>query len=307
MKVTSIVFGAAFLALISLQACKNLNYKKTKDGMMYAVKGEGKGDKIVAGNVIRIHLTDRLGDSILGTSYGNPPQTVPIPKEGPNMDVFTIFFDAHKGDSIMILQPIDSILAKNPMGAGKDSFLLANKGKSIIRTLKIVDVFKDQESMSAGQKKLDETAIEKYLKEKNIQTDRTPKGVYVQVLTPGNGQLPKPGQEVSLRYTGKLLNGKMFDSNVLPTPRELLPVTIGAGGVIPGFEDGVAQLSKGEKANVYIPSYLGYGAQAPPTIGPDQNLMFELEVVDIKDKAAMPPPSAMNALPDSIKKAMRTK
>lgn len=307
MKLTRIVLGAAFLATISLQACKNLNYKKTKDGLLYAVKGEGKGDKIKAGNVIRIHLTDRLGDSLLGTSYGNPPQTVPIPVNGPNMDVFSIFFDAHKGDSILILQPIDSILAKNPMAAAKDSFLLANKGKTIVRTIKIVDVFKDQESMSAGQKKQDEAAIEKFLKEKAIQTTRTPQGVYVQVLTPGNGVLPKPGQEVSLRYTGKLLNGKMFDSNVLPTPRELLPVTIGAGGVIPGFEDAVANLSKGEKANVYIPSSLGYGSQAPPAIGPDQNLWFELEVVDIKDKAAPPPPTAMNGAVDSVKKTMRSK
>lgn len=306
MKVTSTVFGAALLALTSLSACKNMNYKKTKDGFLYTVKGDGKGEKIVPGNVIRIHSTSRLGDSLLGTSYGQGPQTVPIPKDGPQMDIFKIFFDAHKGDSILLLQPVDSIIAKDPRAAS-DPLLLKNKGKNIETVFKIVDVFKDPETVSAGQRKQDEAAIEKYLKEKGIQTARTAKGVYVQTLTPGNGILPKPGQEVSLRYTGKLLNGKVFDSNVQPTPRDLLPVTIGAGGVIPGFEDGVAQLSKGEKANIYIPSTLGYGPQGPPNIGPDQNLCFELEVVDIKDKAATPPPAAMNGMADTVKKAIRAR
>ncbi len=305
MKVSTTVFGAALLAIASFSACKNTTYKKTKDGLMYAVKGEGKGDKIVAGNVVRIHITDRLGDSILGTSYGGAPQTVPIPQSGPNVDAFAVFLGAHKGDSILILKPVDSILAKNPAMA-RDSFLSAHKGKSIETILKIVDVFKDQETMAAGQTKQDEATIEKYLKDKGIQATRTPKGVYVQTVSPGNGPLPKPGQEVSLRYTGKLLNGKVFDSNVQPTPKELLPLQIGAGGVIPGFEDGVAQLFKGEKAVIYIPSSLGYGAQAPPAIGPDQNLMFELEVVDIKDKAAVPaPPAAMSGAMDSTGRTMR--
>lgn len=97
-----------------------------------------------------------------------------------------------------------------------------------------------------------------------------------------------------VRYTGRSLAGEEFDSNNKPGA-PLYPLQIGAGSSIPGFEDGIKQLSKGEKAILYIPSFAGYGAQgAPPKIGPNQNLMFDIEVVDITDKQPAPPslPSA---------------
>lgn len=261
---------------------RNTEFKKTKDGFPYKLYTAGSGNKIAAGNVITIHTTTKLGDSLLGTTYGQGPQMVPIPKEGPNLDMMRFFFDARKGDSILLLQPIDSILAKNPM-ASRDSFLTSNKGKNIETLIKIVDVFKDQETMVSQQKAKDEIVIAAYLKGKSIQTKRSPKGVYIQTLTPGDGTLPKTGQVMEVRYSGKLLNGTEFDSNNKPGAA-LLPVTFGEGGVIPGFEDGLRQLSRGEKAVLYIPSALAYGAQAPPAIGPNQNLMFEIEVVAIKDQ-----------------------
>lgn len=299
MNATKQLIGAALLALFSLAACKNTEFKKTKDGFPYTVYEAGSGAKIVAGNVITIHTTTKLGDSLLGTTYGQAAQMVPIPKEGPNLDMMRFFFDARKGDSILLLQPIDSILAKNPM-AGRDSFLTANKGKNIETMIKIVEVYKDQETMSSQQKAKDEQVITAFLKGKNIQTKRSPKGTYIQTLTAGDGTLPKQGQIMEVKYTGKLLNGTEFDSNNKPGAG-LLPVQFGAGGIIPGFEDGLTQLSKGEKAVLFIPSSMAYGSQAPPNIGPDQNLMFEIEVVNIKDQPAaaappvMPPPVADTA------------
>ena len=294
MKVTNQVFGAAMFALATLAACKNTDFKKTKDGLPYKVMGEGKGEKIAPGNVIRMHVTSRLGDSLLGTSYGQTPQTVNIPKDGPNMDMYKIFFDAHKGDSILLLQPVDSILAKNPMAA-KDSFLLSKKGKNIETIFKIVDVYKDAETLTNQQKTADETAIKAFLKEKNIAATPTSKGVYIQTLAPGNGQLPKPGQTMSLRYNGKLFNGDVFDSNTKPGD-PLLPVQIGTGSMIPGFEEGLSQLSKGEKAILYVPSAMAYGERGTPPdmagqqrIKGNQNLIFEVEVVDISDKQPAPP------------------
>lgn len=297
MKATKQLFGAALLATVTLAACKNTEFKKTKDGMPYKVFSAGSGEKIVAGNVIRIHATTRLGDSLLSTTYGQQPQQVPIPKDGPNLDMLRFLLDARKGDSVLLLQPVDSILAKNPM-AGRDSFLLSNKGKNIETMIKIVDVFKDQETITSQQKAKDDAAITAYLKGKGIQTKKSPKGTYVQTLTPGSGALPKAGQVMEVRYTGKLFNGTEFDSNNKPGA-PTLPVQLGAGSTIPGFEDGLMQLSKGEKAVLYIPSALAYGSQAPPTIGPDQNLIFEIEVVDIKDQQQQAPPMPM---PDSTKK-----
>ncbi|HUC80194.1 MAG TPA: FKBP-type peptidyl-prolyl cis-trans isomerase [Flavisolibacter sp.] len=310
MNITKQILSVALLGLL-ITACKNTDYKKTKDGNPYKVYGSGKGDKILPGNIIRFHRTDRLGDSLLGTSYGGPAQFLPIPKDTAQLAQLSFILDATKGDSILLIQPVDSIIAKNPMAAN-DSFLVKNKGKEIRTFIKIVEVFKDEataravmeqeqsdmqkkqmaEAMNSpevkAQKAKDEAAIDAYLKSNNITAKKTELGTYVQTLSPGNGQRPKDGQFAMVRYTGKDLTGKEFDSNNKPGG-QLLPVQIGGGGVIPGFGDGVSQLSKGEKAVLYIPSVLGYGAQGmPPRIAPNQSLIFEIEVVDITDSPSAP-------------------
>jgi FKBP-type peptidyl-prolyl cis-trans isomerase 2 len=87
-----------------------------------------------------------------------------------------------------------------------------------------------------------------------------------------------------MKYTGKSMDGKPFDSNVDSQfhHTELLPVQMWAPRVIPGWVDGLRMLSKGSKARFYIPSSLGYGTQGQaPAITPDENLIFEVEVVEV--------------------------
>jgi FKBP-type peptidyl-prolyl cis-trans isomerase FkpA len=297
------------LAVMAL-ACKNTDYKKTKEGFPYKVFNTGSGEKVKAGNVVRYHLTNKLEDSLLGTSYGTPARWMSIPKTGEQTGLALMLLEARKGDSLVVIQAVDSIIAKTPQAA-QDSFLQANKGKNLKTYVKVVEVYKDEtaaqsvfdkENMEnyfkdpamAQQQTKDVAELETYLKTNNINTTKSPWGTYVQVLTPGTGSKANPGQYVMVRYTGKLLNGEVFDSNNKPGA-PLLPMQVGAGGAIIGFEDGVKQLSKGTKANLYIPSVIGYGAQgAPPKIGPNQNLIFEVEVVDINDAPPAPPaPSAM--------------
>lgn len=305
MKLTTQIFSVAMAGLL-FTACKNTDYKKTKDGFAYKIFSSGSGDSIKPGAVVRYHMTNKINDSLIATTYGQPAQWMPIPKEG-GMDnpVMKFMLEARKGDSILWIRPIDSLLAKNPQAA-TDSFLLANKGKELRTYIKVVEVYKDEASARAifdqesrenflkdptvsEQKKKDEAEIEAYLKSKNIQAARSPWGAYIQTITPGTGTKPKAGDFVMVRYTGKSLAGEEFDSNNKPGASPY-PLQIGAGGSIPGFEDGIKQMSKGEKAIVYIPSYAGYGAQGnPPKIAPNQNLMFEIEVVDITDKQPAPP------------------
>ncbi len=65
-------------------------------------------------------------------------------------------------------------------------------------------------------------------------------------LNPGNGQKAKMGEFMMLRYTGKDLSGKVFDTNNKPGG-QLMPMQVGAGGMIQGFQDGVKTLSKERK------------------------------------------------------------
>lgn len=301
MKITKHLLSMAVLALL-FTACKQTEFKKTKDGFTYKVFGNGKGEKIVPGDYVGIHRTIKIKDSILQTSYGMPPQILPIPKDSgaKENELFDMLLAARKGDSIQINQPIDSIMRQNPQAA-QDPLLQRNKGGNIVYIYKVIDVYKNEKDAMAAmekqnleafnqqpglveQRKKDEAAIENYLKANNIQTERTTWGAYVQVLQPGNGEKAINGQFMMLRYTGKSLDGKIFDSNNKPGA-ELLPFQVGAGGMIPGFADAVKGLREGAKANIYLPSVTAYGAQgSPPAIQPNENIMFEVEVVDITDQ-----------------------
>eukprot|EP00540_Astrosyne_radiata_P003139 CAMPEP_0116836246 /NCGR_PEP_ID=MMETSP0418-20121206/7990_1 /TAXON_ID=1158023 /ORGANISM="Astrosyne radiata, Strain 13vi08-1A" /LENGTH=108 /DNA_ID=CAMNT_0004465995 /DNA_START=87 /DNA_END=413 /DNA_ORIENTATION=+ len=106
-------------------------------------------------------------------------------------------------------------------------------------------------------------------------------GVTKQTKTPGDGvTFPKPGDKLVMHYTGYLTNGQVFDSS----HRKGRPFTftIGIGQVIRGWDEGVAQMSLGEKATLFITPDYGYGARgAGNVIPPNADLQFEVELLQI--------------------------
>ncbi len=110
---------------------------------------------------------------------------------------------------------------------------------------------------------------------------KTPSGLeYVETLA-GTGAQAVAGKTVSVHYTGKLTNGKVFDSSY--TRGEPLSFPLGAGRVIKGWDEGIALMKVGGKATLTIPPELGYGARgAGGVIPPNATLIFEVELVSIK-------------------------
>lgn len=88
-----------------------------------------------------------------------------------------------------------------------------------------------------------------------------------------------PNTLVSVNYKGSLIDGKVFDQSA-----EGRPATFAPSGVIPGFGEGLMLLGKGGKATFYIPADLAYGLQAPQAIGPNQTLVFDVEIVDVNQR-----------------------
>jgi peptidylprolyl isomerase len=96
----------------------------------------------------------------------------------------------------------------------------------------------------------------------------------------GTGAEAVPGKTLTVHYTGKLENGKVFDSSVGKDP---LTFVLGGGQLIAGFEQGVTGMKAGGKRVITIPPSLGYGKQGVgESIPPDSTLIFELELVDVK-------------------------
>jgi FKBP-type peptidyl-prolyl cis-trans isomerase len=132
-----------------------------------------------------------------------------------------------------------------------------------------------------AQLKKDDALLQDYIKKNNLTVQKTPSGIYYQVLKPGTGATPKPGQSVSVNYLGTLLSGKEFDSSAKQGKPIEFP--IGQAAVIPGWDEGISLLNKGSKAILLIPSPLAYGTRAMGTdIPANSPLRFEVELVDVQ-------------------------
>jgi FKBP-type peptidyl-prolyl cis-trans isomerase len=92
-------------------------------------------------------------------------------------------------------------------------------------------------------------------------------------------QLPRANDEVTVRYTGKFLDGSVFDDS--DRHGDVFSFRVGTGSVIKGMDEALLQMKKGEKRTLIIPWWLGYGAAGkPPIIPPKATLVFDVELVD---------------------------
>lgn len=204
-----------------------------------------------------------------------------------------------KGDSAEFIIPADSFFLKSmhqnelPKGIKSGDYL---KG---VFSIKDITSKKDLEEMRKKQmaerdalmKEMmakEQPVLEKYLADNNIKAKPTASGLYYVETKKGSGSNPKPTDIVKVHYTGKLLDGTVFDSSV----QRGEPAEFPLNQVIPGWTEGLQLMKKGGKAILILPSNLAYGPQgAGEKIPPYSPLAFEVELIDIKPapaQAAMP-------------------
>ena len=93
------------------------------------------------------------------------------------------------------------------------------------------------------------------------------------------GGTPDPGMMVSTLFKGMLLNDTVFDSML--DPKDPLKIRVGRGNLIPGWDEALQKMHRGEKWLLIVPAELGYGARGkPPKIPRDATLVFEIELLD---------------------------
>jgi FKBP-type peptidyl-prolyl cis-trans isomerase len=108
-----------------------------------------------------------------------------------------------------------------------------------------------------------------------------PTTLEIEDLKVGTGREAKTGDTVHVQYTGTLTNGKKFDSSYDHPDDDAFKFTLGEGGVIKGWDQGVPGMKVGGKRRLRIPSDLGYGAAGSGEIPPNAGLVFEIELVGI--------------------------
>jgi FKBP-type peptidyl-prolyl cis-trans isomerase len=130
---------------------------------------------------------------------------------------------------------------------------------------------------SAENKKKGEEFLAENSKRSEVTT--TASGLQYEVLQDGTGETPIATDQVTVHYTGKLLNGEVFDSSV----ERGEPATFGLNQVIRGWTEGVQLMKEGAKYRFFIPAELAYGDRgAGPTIGPGSTLIFDVELIKVE-------------------------
>lgn len=132
----------------------------------------------------------------------------------------------------------------------------------------------------------DEKILTEYFAKNHIKATRTPSGLYCTIKKKGTGENAKPGQQVSMNYLGKFMDGNKFDGNVDENyqpvnGRTAFNFTLGVGQVIKGWDEGVQLLNTGCRATLYLPSSIAYGPNGGGPIPPNSILVFDVELLSI--------------------------
>lgn len=143
-----------------------------------------------------------------------------------------------------------------------------------------VEFQKDIKQKQASDAKTVHTANDSFLTENAKKTGviKTASGLQYKINQQGQGKQPTASSMVTVHYTGKLLDGKVFDSSV----ERGEPVDFPLNQVIPGWTEGLQLMKEGTKATFYIPAQLAYGEQGVPgTIPPNSTLIFDVELIKV--------------------------
>lgn len=138
---------------------------------------------------------------------------------------------------------------------------------------------KEMEELAQKNQEAGEAFLSENAERDGVQT--TESGLQYEVLQEGSGEQPAATDTVEVHYTGELLSGEVFDSS-----RERgEPVTFGLNQVIPGWTEGLQLMSEGARYKLYIPSDLAYGPGGNRAIGPNETLVFDVELLAINPGA----------------------
>jgi len=265
--------------------------KKTASGLYYVITKKGTGPNAKSGQTVSMNYEGSLLDGTKFDSNLDPafkhvePFKFPLGQgrviKGWDEGIAML----NKGAKAKLLIP--SRLAYGSRAAGEkipaNSVLVFD-----VEMIEATDPVQAQDpAAGTGDVVDEEKAIAEYIKANNLMKNikRTPSGLYYVIKEKGEGAKPTNGQTVSMNYTGSLLNGSLFDSNVDPQFKHVSPFDfpLGQGRVIKGWDEGIALLNVGTKAKLIIPSRLGYGARAMGAKIPANSvLVFDVEVLGTK-------------------------
>jgi len=244
------------------------------------------GPTVQPGETVKVHLDSYLGNTLMGsTRQEASAHELSIPSIDQMPPQVPAYLDAlllmSKGDSATTYMRLDSA-TRSTLPEGFQNY------EEVRFEIVLLDIVSATEAM---QKKQDlearfavveasvKTAVKAYSDGSLAgQLTSLPSGLKVLVLKKGTGTPVKPGEKVETMYYGCLTNGTQFDNSF--QRGQPLMFIVGAGQMIPGYEEGVQLLQRGGRAYFFLPPALAYGeAGMPPAVPPQSELIFYVEIL----------------------------
>lgn len=271
-----------------LPACSQDKFQESADGYQYRYVRQNQGEKPQDGAYLQFNL--RYSDERDSVLYdtGKSPDPVVIPFNSQQWAQGGPFYKAlltmTEGDSMIIRIPTKTLFEESfqsRVPSDLDSGGQITMYVGLARMMMESEFMEMIEAREGAQLDADIAVIEEYLTAAGITAQSTESGLRYVITSEGTGPKPAAGATVKVHYTGSLLDGTVFDSSV--ERGEPIAFPLGMGQVIPGWDEGIALLSKGTKATLYIPSSLAYGSRgAGGVIPPNSVLKFDVELVDFE-------------------------
>ncbi|HET6995914.1 MAG TPA: FKBP-type peptidyl-prolyl cis-trans isomerase [Chitinophagaceae bacterium] len=309
------------VALCFMVSCKNVNYKKTKSGLLYKIFPSDSKDSVAKpGNWVKLHYVTKVKDSVLQTSYGRMPYYGQVSERAEGAyNPIEILSLVKKGDSAVTVELTDTLFKRNLLP--EDSFF--KKGDRLITSFRVLEVFRSDSAYQADEKIEREKDMPRAMKErqeqmkkmidaqmkqyeqsgeaekeikemqawlaaKKITATKTGYGTFVHIDQPGTGAPVELGKYVKVKYTGKVLaTDSVFQAWAYA-------FKLGVDPVVQGWTEGLQLFRQGGKGTLYIPGFVAYGRDPGPARQPFASLIFDVEILEVSDKeiAQDPPPAS---------------
>ncbi len=292
------------LKLLAIVYCSVLfscssGLKRTASGFEYQIFPSAKpGDSIKKRDVVKIQLYQYADDTLLTSTVGKMPQYVEINNELREFDYTELLSQMRVNDSAVCFFEVKDIMKR----AGKDAKvpkMLENR-KQVKVHFRIMAKFSSEAEAMFDQEKTQNSLVgltgmdektglsnasksfDSLIRSLPAAPVKLEEGVYVSITEKGAGSKIQKGQPVAVIYKGMLINGKIFEEKTKEDP---FVIHAGIGEASRGFDIAVASLSIGDKARVYVPASLAYGAQRVGDYIPAfSNLIFDMEIAELNSK-----------------------
>ncbi|MBP5326519.1 MAG: FKBP-type peptidyl-prolyl cis-trans isomerase [Bacteroidales bacterium] len=298
MKKTIKLLALIVLTTTILASCGD-GFRKTKSGLEYKFLVQNKGAKqIEVGSIPVGTVKITLNDSLLPSpETAQRFWTVDEPRYAGDVNEGLLMM--HVGDKAIFRICADSLYKR---GARMPDFYKENAGMILSYEIEITDVVTKAEADEERQNFIeamreqaaeDDEAIKKYMADNNLKATPETSGLYIIVNKKGKGEPVQIGSTIAVNYTGRLMNGKVFDSsiekvakenNILDPSRKYEPFEyqVGATSLIRGWDEGLMNQPAGSSLTLIMPSRLGYGSRENGAIPANSPLIFDIEIVSVK-------------------------